>query len=302
MTGAEITLPLPALDRLWPMSVLLEGGTVAHAGPLAQRLLGLGSGQALALPDPLPAGRFRLALPLAEVTALALPVGQGVLLAMSLGDDVARIAALDLGAEDFGTLDVTPAFLSAFRAAQALTEQLRRANQQLQGAKTMAEEEAMTDILTGLRNRRAMDRVLAQMTIAGLPFALMRLDLDFFKAVNDTYGHAAGDTVLRAVARILTQETRDGDILARVGGDEFTLLFPGQPDAAQIAAIGRRIIARLEMPVEDGTNAYRVSASIGATLSSYYAVPDPARMLDEADQALYAAKRGGRAQVRLARD
>lgn len=291
-----IEMPLAVLDRLWPMAVLLEGPVIRHAGPAALRRLALAPGQVLDLPDPLPQGPFRLTLPVAEVTALALHLPSGVLLALSAGTDMPG-----LGPEDVPPLDPAPALMDEIRRVRRQAEQLRHANRQLEGAKTAAEEEAMTDTLTGLRNRRAMDRVLARMAGAGLPFALMRLDLDFFKAVNDTYGHAAGDRVLCAVADILTQETRAGDILARIGGDEFTLLFPGPSDAAQIAALGARIIERLDQPVQDGANAYRVSASVGATLSSYHAAPDPARMLEEADQALYAAKREGRGLVRLAR-
>ncbi|WP_269465717.1 GGDEF domain-containing protein [Frigidibacter mobilis] len=127
------------------------------------------------------------------------------------------------------------------------------------------------------------------------------MDLDFFKQVNDTLGHAAGDAVLVEVARILQAETRKHDLVARVGGDEFVLLLRAMTDPAGIEALGRRIISRLEAPVPVGSGAATISGSLGVVLSVDYPEPAPDRMLADADRALYASKHGGRAAVTILR-
>jgi diguanylate cyclase (GGDEF)-like protein len=117
--------------------------------------------------------------------------------------------------------------------------------------------------------------------------------------VNDTLGHAAGDTVLAEVARVLTAMVRDNDLAARVGGDEFVVLFDGLTDAAQLAEIGRRIITRLERPIRFRKRTCRISGSIGITTTENYPTPDADRMLSDADTALYASKHAGRATVTI---
>lgn len=124
----------------------------------------------------------------------------------------------------------------------------------------------------------------------------MHVDLDFFKAINDTLGHPAGDHVLQQVARILVDETRDQDTVARVGGDEFVLVLEGIGDAERLDRIARRIISRLEEPIPFEGQACRISGSIGTSLSTLYPTPDPDQMMTDADLALYTSKRQGRAQ------
>jgi len=174
-------------------------------------------------------------------------------------------------------------------------DESRRLNERLHGARLAAEEQAIPDTLTGLRNRRAMDQSLAGLAARGSEFALMHLDLDYFKTVNDTHGHAAGDHVLQAAARVLLDETRHGDTVARVGGDEFVLIFPGLVDEVRLARIAGRIVKRLEEPVEFQGKTCRISGSIGFTTSRFYEVPDLDQMLSDADVALYASKHKGRA-------
>jgi diguanylate cyclase (GGDEF)-like protein len=178
-------------------------------------------------------------------------------------------------------------------------EELRQLNLRLHGAKAAAEEQALTDTLTGLRNRRALDHALAQTIEREIPFGLMHIDLDFFKTVNDTLGHAAGDHVLRQVARVLVDETRTGDTVARVGGDEFTVLLPRQTDPARLLTIANRIIAKLKQPMDFEGNPCRISASIGMTISTLYPAPLPEQMISDADLALYAGKHAGRGVARL---
>ena len=200
-----------------------------------------------------------------------------------------------LTSADFSATDLTVEMLYLVEAKSAAMEASRTLNLRLQGAMIAAEEQAFTDTLTGLKNRRAMDHILARLTAAGAPFALMHLDLDFFKTVNDTLGHAAGDHVLQHVARIMVEETRDVDTVARVGGDEFVLIIEALQDRRQLSRIAARLIQRIEIPIPFNDQSCEVSASIGIALSNGAPGQEGASLIDDADTALYAAKRAGRA-------
>ena len=130
---------------------------------------------------------------------LAVPTGDGgMLLNLSFGirliDAVRQHALTDA---DFAATDMAVEMLYLVEVKQAVMTELRRLNLRLQGAKATAEEQALTDTLTGLRNRRALDVSLPALIGQGVAFGLMHIDLDYFKQVNDTLGHAAGDQVLR---------------------------------------------------------------------------------------------------------
>ncbi len=230
--------------------------------------------------------------------AVPLEAGQGLLFNLSFGIALAEAVALHrLTDSDFAATDLTVEMLYLIEAKSAVLDELRRLNHKLHNAKTQAEEEALTDTLTGLRNRRAMDQVMRASSRAGMPFGLVHIDLDFFKQVNDTLGHGAGDHVLVEVGRILREETRGGDIVARVGGDEFVLVLPDLTDPDMLDGIAQRILSRIEEPIAYAGHACRISASIGTTVSTDYPEPNPDRMLGDADRALYAAKRAGRGRV-----
>jgi diguanylate cyclase (GGDEF)-like protein/PAS domain S-box-containing protein len=164
--------------------------------------------------------------------------------------------------------------------------------------------QATTDFLTGLANRRQLMASLAQefercRRQPGTPCTVLALDLDHFKAVNDRWGHAVGDAVLCHVARLMGEETRLTDLVARSGGEEFTLLLPGT-GADEALALAHRLRLRLvHNPMAGPEGPITVTASIGVGLM----LPTDASAdaaLARADQALYEAKHAGRNTVRLA--
>ena len=160
---------------------------------------------------------------------------------------------------------------------------------------------ADTDPLTGAYNRRTFgelaERELSRARRGRTPVSLLSLDLDRFKRVNDTYGHAAGDEVLASVAALVRSCLRKEDLLARYGGEEFVVLLPGvgQPAAA---ALAERIRTGLERAcVRAGDHDVRITASIGVATERGESMPALDAMLRGADAALYAAKREGRNRV-----
>jgi two-component system cell cycle response regulator len=158
------------------------------------------------------------------------------------------------------------------------------------------------DTLTGLRSRAWLDRDLPLMVQryqrAGKPMATLFVDLDHFKRINDTFGHAVGDEVLRTTGRLLMLNVRDNDVCVRYGGEELAIFLPGA-DEALASDIAERIRAALETHDWSRTaEALQVSASIGvAQLRTDEAIGD---WLERADRALYDAKSAGRNQVQLA--
>ena len=160
---------------------------------------------------------------------------------------------------------------------------------------------ASHDRLTGLVNRAAFEAMLEEATAkaAEAPFCALFIDLDRFKHVNDTGGHAAGDALLRDVAHALAAQLRKSDTVARLGGDEFAVLLPQCPipRSRELAEKLRAAVDGYRLGWEGKT--YSVGASIGlVAVNGTHA--DAAEVLRAADAACYAAKRGGRNQVALA--
>ncbi|WP_432520190.1 diguanylate cyclase domain-containing protein [Kineococcus sp. SYSU DK006] len=161
--------------------------------------------------------------------------------------------------------------------------------------------QARTDPLTGLPNRAAfqdaVDRAVLRADGAGS--ALLFIDLDGFKAVNDDLGHAAGDALLRTVAARLRGTTREGDLCARLGGDEFAVLLTAA-DEQEATAVGRRVVAVLSEPVRFSGVTARVGASVGVALHEPGGDHgDGEALVRAADAAMYAAKAAGKGCVRL---
>ena len=211
---------------------------------------------------------------------------------------------LRAGRIDFGTLSLfgesfseeermNAASLAAQAAVALDNERLHR----------IVERQALVDGLTGLANRRHCEETLAaEVTRAerfGDPLALVVTDLDDFKDVNDAYGHAVGDLVLRDFATLLSKSVREIDLAARWGGEEFVLVLPGT-DGPGARRLAERIRATLQrhVVVSPESGPIRVTASFG--VAAFPDLRDAAGLFHAADEALYAAKRGGKNRVEAA--
>ncbi|HEY4276857.1 MAG TPA: GGDEF domain-containing protein [Conexibacter sp.] len=186
---------------------------------------------------------------------------------------------------------------------RVVDDSLAQAAPILAGLRTLAlaQSRAMTDALTGLPNRWALQdalrRMLAQSSRNRTPLALVLLDLDHFKHLNDTHGHDAGDQALSAVGAALLAALRDSDLPTRSGGEEFAVLLPDTPidGAMAVAEQLRAAVAAIELPIEGVS----LTTSVGVAALPLHAV-DADSLMRAADRALYAAKRAGRDRVEIA--
>ena len=181
------------------------------------------------------------------------------------------------------------------------TSELEKVIAQLRVRQAQLEAQAHCDCLTGLANRKLLqDRFQCAMERAkrsGECFAVLMIDLDGFKAINDTYGHAAGDAVLIAVARRLSAAVRTCDTVARLGGDEFVLIVETIHDAQEVARISRKLARTLSKAIYlDCGTAVVVGASIGLALYPGDG-SDLAHILCVADQAMYTCKNTNRMRL-----
>jgi diguanylate cyclase len=160
------------------------------------------------------------------------------------------------------------------------------------------------DALTGLANRRAfqiaLEREVDRVARSGEPALLLVLDIDHFKRVNDSHGHAAGDEVIKAVAGVLLESVRPMDLVARVGGEEFAIILPscGTAFGAAVAERVRRSVAQLPVAISP-LQQISVSISVGGAFAPQWVRSTPTLWQERADQQLYQAKAQGRNLVRL---
>ncbi len=190
-----------------------------------------------------------------------------------------------------------------FQLNQTLEARVAERTQALLEANQRLEDIAMTDVLTGLPNRRHVLTRLARewerSLSDGLPLACIMVDADYFKQINDTYGHDAGDEVLRRLARELKASVRTDDIVGRLGGDEFLIICPRTPldGAMQVAEKLRREIAELRVPAGGGEWCGSISTGVAVRKENMSHLED---LLKAADDGVYIAKRNGRNSVAAA--
>jgi diguanylate cyclase (GGDEF)-like protein len=201
-------------------------------------------------------------------------------------DRDAQLAALAHGGDDFLTKPILPEHLVA-----AVRSRIRRAR--------VMRSQMVRDSLTGLLNhsvtREYMGREVARARRNGTPLSMAMIDIDHFKQVNDTYGHAAGDQVLKSLARLLVQRLRASDVVGRYGGEEFAVIVP-ETDGAAATAVLDEIRARFAQ-VQHRAGGVAFYATFSAGVAELTAGADATTMRENADIALYQAKRHGRNQV-----
>ncbi len=168
-------------------------------------------------------------------------------------------------------------------------------------AKQELEQLAMLDPLTELPNRRKLFSCLQEILADESPSAILQIDLDRFKQINDSLGHAAGDEVLIVVANRLAANVRPGDLVARVGGDEFVVACPQVSDENTIAELAERLIESLNQPMQLQGHQYDVGVSIGIAFNKSDSLLEPDALLQNADLALYTSKEQGRNQYHMYR-
>jgi len=222
------------------------------------------------------------------------------ILAITDGEDDTRMnRGLEIGINDYLTRPIDKNELQARVRTQI---RKKRYTERLRDNVQMSIELAITDSLTGLYNRRYMESHLTtlveQAATRGKPLTALVLDIDYFKAINDTHGHDAGDDVLREFATRIRKAIRGIDLACRFGGEEFVIIMP-ETDMAVATVVAERLrrrIASERFSIQQGASAIEVTISVGiATLDT--ADDTAASILKRADQALYRAKRDGRNRV-----
>ena len=229
---------------------------------------------------------------------------------LTVKDDVKdKVAGLEAGADDYllkpyNNVELNARIFACLRT-KALQDELKQKNHQLEELLKRLEIMAITDSLTGLYNRRHLETILKEEFKRTFryktPLTCMMIDIDHFKTVNDAFGHHAGDAVLKETAKIITENAREIDTVARWGGEEFIIIFPQtkKEEALQAASRILRIISEYNFPDIPGE---RITVSIGTS-----SIPHPSldidteeKLIHTADCALYEAKRKGRNKIESA--
>jgi two-component system, cell cycle response regulator len=222
-----------------------------------------------------------------------------VLLITEQGADDMTVRALELGVNDYIVRPVDP---NEF-VARCLTQiRRKRYNDRLRASVQHTIELAVIDALTGLNNRRYLDNHLSALfkrsMARGRPLSMLITDIDRFKAVNDTYGHDAGDQVLREFAARIRSTVRGADLACRYGGEEFVVVMPDTSAdvAAGIAERLRTAVETIPFTLKETGQVLHITASFGIS-SRIEAVKSADQLFKQADEALYAAKSSGRNKV-----
>jgi diguanylate cyclase len=280
---AAITTGAAALGLLWsvaPALFLASGGS-------AERLIVI----CVSLGMMFVGSTVLASIPVAAVAFMA-PIMTGLLYAME--------SAQTKGLEPFATI-------LGFFGLFMLASNLARSDASVRRSATLLETEdnVLRDELTSLPNRKffqdQMTRALARLERTGEGFAVMCLDLDGFKKINDTLGHAVGDQTLIEAARRLARCTRRADVVSRLGGDEFALIASGASSEAQARSVAERIVQSFRAPFFVDGKARRITISVGVSLAPRDGA-DGVTLMRNADSSLYVAKNSGRSAFALYRD
>ena len=216
------------------------------------------------------------------------------------GTGLTAIVGLASGLLLLGTLFTSILESRLQLVARRLSRSLEEANAELTQANQELQKRAFTDALTGLPNRVLFEdrlrHALARMNRANQlqveeRIAVLFVDLDGFKPINDSFGHSAGDRILCVAAERLARTTREGDTVARIGGDEFLLLLEGVRDRAECAEAANRVLRALGEPFNVQGKQLQIACSIGIVLHPEQGEPD--KLVANADAAMYEAKRAG---------
>jgi diguanylate cyclase (GGDEF)-like protein len=294
VTGAGVTLISPSTN---PHDVAASDDAALRferlqseigEGPCRRAYL---SGQAVVIPDLRASDDFK------EFGPKALEAGLGAVFTFPLRHPEGQLGALDLYRESPG--DLAPGDMEAAQTLADVTAAYlanAQSRSELQDASEQFHTSSLHDALTGLPNRllllERLEHALLRSGRSGHPVAILFVDLDRFKTVNDNHGHLVGDDLLVAVAKRMSSLIRPGDTLARLSGDEFVILCEAISERLQIHLIASRIVEALATPFALDGVVVELSASVGIAFSALED-PDPEQLLREADIAMYQAKRRG---------
>jgi len=230
--------------------------------------------------------------------------GIPIIMLTSMNTVAQKVQGLEAGADDYlvkpyDEIELNARVYAALRT-KLLRDELGRKNDELREMLKKVEVLSITDPLTGLFNRRHFEEVLhlefSKSHRYNAPLSCMMIDIDHFKAINDAYGHAAGDMVIKEVVKVIQHSVRDVDTAARWGGEEFIVLAPMTPKAeAMIPA--QRILASVSAHIFAGIGDKKITVSIGISDISRPGIDMPDNLIQAADVAMYEAKTRGRNRI-----